>query len=231
MIKKIRYKVLNLLFGNKDLLKAIALMLYTYHCIKSNVIVNYNAHKLAKKIKVSHKTVTQRIKTLQEYNLCHYEKGHLIFKSVVSKHKDRNISIDKINYLSLKDVEKSLYGILLVIIQSRKDFCKGTIRRATNGHNYKEVKSAKLMLRKCRYEGEYKEYGLSYRKIAFYFGVSLKSAFMYVQYAVKQGMINLKRNFQSFFMPNVNKREIFGFTFTTKNYGYIIKANTYTIKK
>lgn len=229
MIKKIRYKVLNSLFNNKELLKGMALMLYSYHCNESNVISNYNANKLSQKIKVSHKTITQRIKVLQKYNLCHIQKNNLIFNSIVSKHKDRNISIDKINYSSLKDVEKSLYGILLVVIQSRKDFCKGTIRRATKGRSYKEVKSARLMLRKCRYGDEYKEYGLSYRKIAIYFGVSLKSAFTYVQYAIKQGMVKLKRNFQSFFIPNVNKREIFGFTFTTKNYGYIIKANTYTI--
>ena len=229
MINKIRYKLCNTLFGNKELLKAIALVLYSYHVNKTNVIKKYNAHKLSVLTKVSHKTVEKRVKTILDNGFASIEKGNLIFKSIVSKHKERNISLDKVNFASLKDVEKSLYGILLVIIQSRKDFCKSTIRRATDGRNYKEVKSAKLMLRKCCYKSEYREFGLSYHRIADFFGVSISSAFSYVRYAIKQGMIRMSRNFKSFYLPSVNKREVYGFTFTTKNYGYLIGANIYNI--
>lgn len=218
-----------MLFGNKELLKALALVLYSYHCNNGNVIKKFNIHKLSKLTNASHKTVEKRINTILEQELGHIEKGNLVFHSVVSKHKDRNVSIEKINYTSLQDVEKSLYGILLVVIQSRKDYCKSTIRRATDGKSYKEIKSAKLMLRKCCYGIKYKEYGLSYHRIADFFGVSISSAFHYVQYAIKQGMIKMKRNFQSFYLPFVNKRHVEGFTFTTKNYGYIIGVNIYII--
>lgn len=229
MVRRIRFNIANTLFNNKELLKAVALLVYSYHCNQGNVIKDYNAHKLSVLTGASHKTVTARVNTLLEYGYCSMEKGNLVFKSIVSRHKERNISLEKINFASLKDVEKSLYGILVVIIQSRKDFCKGTVRRAYDGKDYKEIKSARLILRKFRYGSEYKEFGLSYRKIAACLGVSIKSAFSYVKYAINQGMIKMTRNFKSFFLPNVNKREIEGFTFTTKNYGYIIGANIYSI--
>ena len=230
MIKKIRFQIANELFGNKKLLKALAMLLFFYHKAAVNTVKDYNTHKLTKMLGISASTVNKRMATLREYGIAILEKDTLIFKSIVSKHRDRNISLEKINYSSLKDVEKSLYGILLVVIQSRKDYCRRTIRRAMNGKTFKEVKSARLILRRCGYGNEYKEFGLSYRRIARFFGCSIKSAFNYVRFALKQGMIEVKRNFQSFLLPSVNHREIEGYTFTTKNYGYIIGANIYNIK-
>lgn len=229
MIKKLRLNIVNNLFGDTASLKAIAFVLFFYHKSKGNVLKHWSYNKLKKITGVHPSTIKKRIQTLREIGFVKEENSSLVFLSIVSKHIERNINISEICYDTIKDVEKSLYAILLCIVQSRKDFCKRTIRQAHNARQYKVVKKAMKVARKYGWNSSYIENGLSYKRIATFLSVSLKSAFEYVKYAVKKGFLLVKNHFMPTFIRNVNHYPIPGYCFTTTNYAYKVGANTYTI--
>ena len=113
MVKNLRYNIANSLFRDKASLKAIALLLFFYHKHKKNVLKNWSVNKVANITGIHAYTIKKRINTLIQLGLAKIEGSSLVFLSVVSKHKDRNINITDICYDTIKDVEKSLYAILL----------------------------------------------------------------------------------------------------------------------
>lgn len=229
MVKKLRYSIANSLFRGKQSLKAIAFVLFFYHKYGQNVLKNWSHNKLATITGIHAYTIKKRLNTLRQLGYINIEGSSLIFRSVVSKHTERNINITDICYDTIKDVEKSLYAILLCIIQSRKDFCRRTILQARNSRRADVVKKARAIKRKYGYSESYREKGLSYKRIARKFGVSLKTAFDYVKYAVERGFVSLQSHFYSTFMPGVGRYPVPGYRFTTRNYAYNVAANTYSI--
>ena len=229
MIKNIRYSIVNGLFKDKASLKAIALLLFFYHRNGKNVLKNWSVNKLANVTGVHAYTIKKRIATLVDLGYAKVDGTSLVFLSVVSKHKDRNINISDICYDTIKDVEKSLYAILLCIVQSRKDFCKRTILQARTAKKFDVIKKARALQRKYGYGDTYTENGLSYKRIAQKLGISLKTAFDYVKYAVVKKFVTAQNHFHSTFMPKVGRYPVPCFTFTTNNYAYNVTANTYTI--
>lgn len=229
MVKNLRYNIANSLFRDKASLKAIALLLYFYHKHNKNVLKNWSVNKVADITGVHAYTIKKRINTLIQLGFAKIEGSSLVFLSVVSKHKDRNINITDICYDTIKDVEKSLYAILLCIIQSHKDFCKRTILQAREARQISVVKKARALKRKYGYGDSYNEKGLSYKRIARNFGVSLKTAFNYVRYAVEKGFVALQSHFHSTLMPKVGGYPVPGYMFTTHNFAYNVTSNTYTI--
>ncbi len=229
MIRNIRHSIINGLFRDKKSLKAIALLLYIYYKTERNTLRHWSYNKIATITGTHPATIKKRLDTLNKIGLACFEGDAIVFRSVVSRHTDRNINISSIKYDTLKDVEKSLYAILLCIIQARKDFCKRTIRQAHESRQYKVVKKARTLIRRCGWGNSYCEFGLSYKGIAQKMGISLKTAFDYVQFAVKRGFVALENHFCAIFMKNVNKYPVQGYTFTTDNYAFNVSANTYTI--
>lgn len=229
MVKKIRFSIANGLFRDKESLKAIAFALFLYHVHGNNVVKRCTRNKLAAITGVHVKTIEKRVNTLLRLGYAKTEGSSLVLLSIVSKHSERNINITNICYDSLKDVEKSLYAVLLCIIQSHKDFCKRTILQAQNSRRYNDVKKARASQRRYGYGSSFCDFGLSYRRIAQKMGVSLKTAFMYVKYAVEKGFVSMQKHFLATFMPNVRKYPVPGYKFTTDNYAYNVGANTYTI--
>lgn len=229
MVKKLRFSIANGLFRDKKSLKGIAFVLFFYHRFGQNVLKRWSYNKLATITGVHACTIKKRIDTLRQLGYVNIEGSSLIFRSVVSKHTERNINITNICYDTLKDVEKSLYAILLCIVQSHKDFCRRTILQARESRRIDVVKKARSIKRRYGYEESYRERGLSYKRIAQKFGVSLKTAFDYVKFAVKNGFVTLQNHFYATFMPLVGKYPVPGFMFTTHDYAYNVTANTYTI--
>ena len=153
-------------------------------------------------------------------------------RSIVSKHAKRNVKLGerKVEYSSLKSVEYSLQAILVVVIQSRKDFAQRTIRNAHGAsHDYKVVNAARYAARKFGFGFEYVEKGLSYKTIAKKLGVSIKTAVEIVKFAVKRTILKKTKHFISDYLPKVNFMEVSGYNFTTRNYGYKVMANTYSV--
>lgn len=220
------------MFGNKNLLKAIAMFLLIRKRLGSNVLKNYSINKLVNITGAHASTIKKRIRVLSEYGLVTISDKSLMLRSVVSKHAKRNVKLGerKMEYSSLKSVEYSLQAILVVVVQSRKDFAQRTIRNAHGAsHDYKVVKAARDAARKFGYGFEYIERGLSYKTIAKKLGVSIKTAVEIVKFAVKRTILKKTKHFIADYLPKVNFMEGLGYTFTTRNYGYKVAANTYSI--
>lgn len=220
------------MFGNKDLLKAIAMLLLTRRRLGSNVVKDFSVNKLVKILGMHARTVKIRLRVLSDHGLAILEGGNLVLRSVVSRHAKRNIKLGerKIDYSSVKSVEYSLQAILIVTLQNRKEFVKRTIRNAHGvSYDYKTVKAARSTARKFGYGNEYVEKGLSYRTIAKKLGVCIKSAVNVVKFAEKRAILRKTTCFIYTYMKNVCKRVVCGYTFTTKDYAYQVQANTYTV--
>ncbi len=220
------------MFGNKNLLKAIAMFLLIRKRLGSNVLKNYSINKLVSITGAHASTIKKRMCVLSQYGLVAIAGKTLILRSVVSKHTKRNVKLGerKMEYSSLKSVEYSLQSILVVVIQSRKDFAQRTIRYAHGAsYDYKVVKAARDVARKFGYGFEYKENGLSYKTIAKKLGVSIKTAVKIVKFAVKRTILKKFTHSIATYMQSVCGREVYGYTFTTRNYGYNILANTYSV--
>ena len=94
----------------------------------------------------------------------------------------------------------------------------------------KELKKAKKLARIYEYT-EYVDNGISYAYMAEKFGCSIKTMVEIVKFATKKGFLVLKKNVETFFAHGIcwrlNKNNS-QFTFTTKNYAYIVHANSYS---
>jgi len=230
MNKNLRLRLALEMFGNKELLKALAMFLLIRKRIGSNVLKDYSINKLVNLLGAHARTIKKRMHVLSQYGLVTIVGKTLVLRSVVSKHAKRNVKLGKMEYSTLKSVEYSLQSILVAVIQSRKDFAQRTIRYAHGAsHDYKVVKAARNAARKFGYGFEYVEKGLSYKTIAKKLGVSIKTAVEIVKFAVKHTILKKTKHFISTYLPKVNFMEGLGYTFTTRNYGYNIMANTYSI--
>ena len=220
------------MFNNKELLKAIAMCLLIRKKLGSNVLKNYSINKLVNLLGAHARTIKKRIRVLSQYGLLTIEGKALVLRSIVSNHAKRNVKLGerKVEYSSLKSVEYSLQAILVVVIQSRKDFAQRTIRNAHGAsHDYKVVKAARDAARKFGYGFEYKENGLSYKTIARRLGVSVKTAVEIVKFAVKRTILKKTTHSIATYMQSVCGMEVYGYTFTTRNYGYKVLANSYSV--
>lgn len=220
------------MFGNKELLKAIAMFLLIRKRLGSNILKNYSINKLVNLLGAHARTIKNRMHVLAQYGLVTIVGKTLMLRSVVSKHAKRNIKLGerKMEYSSLKSVEYSLQAILVAVVQSRKDFAKRTIRNAHGAsHDFNVVKAARDAARKFGYGFEYKENGLSYKTIARRLGVSIKTAVEIVKFAVKRTILKKTTNSIATYMQSVCGMEVYGYTFTTRNYGYKVLANSYSV--
>lgn len=220
------------MFGNKVLLKAIAMFLLIRKRLGSNILKDYSVNKLVNLLGAHARTIKKRMHVLAQYGLVTIVGKTLMLRSVVSKHAKRNVKLGerKMEYSSLKSVEYSLQAILVVVVQSRKDFAKRTIRNAHgDSHDFNVVKAARDAARKFGYGFEYKENGLSYKTIARRLGVSIKTACEIVKFAVKRTILKKTTHSIATYMQSVCGMKVYGYTFTTRNYGYKVLANSYSV--
>lgn len=220
------------MFGNKELLKAIAMFLLIRKRLGSNVLKDYSINKLVNLLGAHARTIKKRMHMLSQYGLVTIVGKTLVLRSVVSKHAKRNVKLGEryMEYSTLKNVEYSLQAMLVKELQNKKDFAKRTIRNAHGAsHDYKVVKAARDAARKYGYDVEYVENGLSYKTIAKKLGVSIKTAVEIVKFAVKRTILKKTKHFISTYLPKVNFMEGLGYTFTTRNYGYKVMANSYSV--
>lgn len=217
------------MFRDRKFLKAVAFVLLYHARTGSNELKGYTISKLSEITGAHASTVKQRLNTLKQRGLLEIKADTLIFKSITSKHSQRNKRLDKVSYNSLAEVEKSLFAILICILQERKEFIQRAFLDAKYSNDLKVVKRAKAMIRKYARGTKYRELGISYEKMAKKLGISVKCAFDYVRFAISHDFIILHNHFKAVFYKNINYYPMQGYTFTTKNYAYKVKANTYEI--
>ena len=78
-------------------------------------------------------------------------------------------------------------------------------------------------------DAKYKEYGLSFKRIAKETGNCARTAQRIIKYAITKGWVTKKQNFEKIFVPNINYRYVDGYTFATRNNIYKVYATTYTL--
>lgn len=217
------------MFSNVNVLKAIAMSLLIRHRTNCNVVKNWTVNKLYNITRMHPKTIKKRLAILEEYGLVEYQGNHLILRSLVSRHKKRNIKLAKICYNKAKDVERSLQSILVAVIQLRKEYVKRTISEAHNGHDPVKVKSAMRTVRRHGWGFTYNEWGLSYKKIAKTLNNCKTTAVRIVNYAIKKGILSKTKNIERIYLPGINRHYCCGCTYTGVNYGYIVHSNIYSV--
>lgn len=235
-MKSIRRNIFYCIYNDKNIVKALALAVFVKHRVKSSTITNFTIDKLHKLTNLHSTTIKKRLKTLNELGLISRSGNnneHLVFNSISSHNKFRNIDISKAIFDTIKDVEKSLLTFIVVEIQKRKNFVKQILNTASNSKSYKELKSAR---RKCRVfglRGEYKEYGISYKKIAKEMCVSVAKAVNIIKFAVENQFLNKEHNQTQVFCLGIGIASKYGVnvggTFCTNNNIYKIYANTYSL--
>lgn len=230
-MKKISFRLSRMMLGNSRLLKAVAFVLFFRHkCGNISTLKNFTINRLHELTGLHSTTIRKRLATLKECGLICVERGMLMFRSLTSKnHARRNMRLSKFCYKTIKDVEYSLHCLLLTIKLQQINFAKSTILKATNGRTHKEVKAARRTARKYGYGRKFIDCGLSYRGIAEFLRTSVSKAVMVIKNAVSRGFVTKKSNFEALFMQNVNHLCLDNYTFTTRNYAYRVKANSYTL--
>lgn len=234
MNKNLRFRLALEMFGNKELLKSVAMYLLIRKRLGSNVLKNYNINKLVSITGAHARTIKKRIRVLSQYGLVTIVGKTLILRSIVSKHAKRNVKLGErfMEYSTLKKVEYSLQAMLAKELQNKKDYAKRTIRNAHGAsHDYKVVKAARDAARKFGYGFEYVENGLSYKTIAKKLGVCVKTAVKIIKFAEMRKILKKMTHFVSTYIPNCKPNLLsgLGYTFFTRNYGYKVAANTYSV--
>ena len=235
---QIRRRTINECKGEPRLQKALAFAIYLkFKLGRSSFMESYSINKIHNLTRISATTIKKYLPILIEngwVSFCGKQNKHLVVSNLSSHTKGSNIKIDRFCFDSFKDVYNSIRSFLAILIQARKDFIKRTIQIATNpkvGENCKAArKTVKRLVRKGIIRNvEYKEYGLSYKRIAKELGNCARTAFRVMQYAIKKKLVCKHNNVEQIYAPKVFYRSIIGYTFATKNNIYRVYANTYTI--
>ena len=235
---KVRRRILNEVKGQPMQQKALAFAVFIKFKVgRDSIVKDFSINKIRKITGISATTINKYLPILLQNgwaSICGSTKKHLVINRLASSTNNRNVCIDRFCFNSFKDVYNSIRSFLAILIQARKDFIKRTIQIATNPKVGENCKAARKTMKRLVREGiirdgEYKEYGLSYKRIAFELGNCAKTAFRVMQYAINKKLVVKRNNYEQVYAPNVFYRNIIGYTFATKNNLYCVHANTYTI--
>lgn len=236
----VRRKTINEVKGNQRLQKALALALYIKSKVgRNSTIHNYSTNKIRKLTGLSASTINKYIPIMKDVGFAHCEgkkKEHLVINNLASSQRKRNIDVSMMCYSTYKDVFNSLRSFIALIIQAKKDFIKRTIQKATNPRTYEEMRSAKKLVKRLVKQGilnslydKYREFGLSYKRIANEVGCCARTAIRVIQYAVQNKWVVKEKHCKQTYAPKINGRIAEGYTFCTKNNAYIVYSNTYSL--
>lgn len=218
---------------NKDMLKAVALAIYIKNHVCSSLIKNWSVSKIASITSLNPKTVKKRLDKLSELNLIKVQGKNLLFLSMKSSCNRNNINIDKLNCNKVKEIEKGLGALLVVLIQRCKDYANLQLQCAHNGKTIKDVKRGMRKSKLYGWSGSYIEHGLSYKGIAKRLGVCIKTAFELVKYGIAHGFFTKITHFYRAKVKGAgNLKDVpQGYTFISKKTGNLwkVSSNTYSL--
>lgn len=226
--------------GQPRLQKAVAFAVFLKHKLgQSSMMRNYSVNKIHTLTKISATTIKKYLPILKQCGFvafCGKNNQHMIVTKLCSHTKGRNVRIDNFCFESYKDVYRSLRAYLALLIQSHKEFIKRTLQIAANPNNWEEFKAARKTVKRLVKQGiirgmnvAYKEYGISFKRIAKETGNCTRTAQRIINYALNKGWVSKKRNYEKIFIHKINYRQVDGFTFATRNNVYRVFANTYEL--
>lgn len=233
---KIRRTILLDIMGDKTAQKAVSLLLLLkYRIGRTSSIKGASVNRIAALSGTSPSTIKKYIPIWNKLQLVEWQgaKGDiLVIRRMASKTHHRNVDIDKLSYKTFRMLYKTLRSLLFLILNSHKRFIERLLRTATDprpGEDYKKARKLSEFYARRDADGvfRYKEYGLSYKTIAKRLGYCVRTAEEIVKFAVKMKWCTKTTRFLSQFLPNVCGMFVEGYTFTTKDHGYRVLANTY----
>ncbi len=157
--------------------------------------------------------------------------NNLRIKKMSSSSKHRNIRIDAFKIDKNKNVFNQIRELIFLTIQARKDFINSLLQLRKNPTKDTDYKAVRRLCKKCcgNPYAEYKENGLSYKRIAEEIGCSMRTAFTLVRDAVRRKWCIKENHCIIDYLPGVNFADLPNYTFTSYNYGFILHPNTYTL--
>lgn len=244
---QIRRKILNDLYRNPELRKAIAFSLYIKSRVVSSSVPHWSINKLHEISGISSTTVKKRLRILKQYGAISFTgKNHhcLVFSSLQSHTAHRNITISDIDFVldkkshknqkaqNVKFIDDILTTLLIVEIQNRKNYARQMIQQSKQPKDLTELKEAKKACNRFGYSAEFVDNGISYKRMAEKIGCCLQKAFNIINCATKNKILNKIKNVQKFYFHGakfINEELKRIYTYIKGNIAYRVGANRYQI--
>ena len=182
---------------------------------------------------MAYKTIRKYLDVLLKMGYAEIKGNDLYLKKMSSSSKHRNIDISAIKIDKSKNIYNQIRELLFLAVQAHKDFIKSLLRLRKDPPRGTDYKQVRRLCKKCcdNPNADYKEYGLSYRHISNQIGCCPRTAFTLVKDAVRRRWCVKENHCTIDYLPGVNFADLPGYTFTSYNYGFILRPNTYMLSR
>lgn len=227
--------------GDPHLQKALAIALYLKYILgRTSTLHDWSINKLHRISRISATTLKKFMPILRRQGWVRFygkNNQHLIISKLASHTRGRNIEVDAFCFDSYKETYNSLRAFIALAIQHRKDFIKRTIQTYHDPSSYNEFikarKTLKRLVTKEILKGtdvKYEELGLTFKRIAKETGNCIRTAQRIMGYAINKGWCFKEHHYIKRRLKGICFRD--GgefFSFSTRNYIYIKKPNSYIL--
>lgn len=242
---EIRRKLLNQMYRNPQMRKAIAFSIFVKSKTKSSTVHHWSVNKLHEITGVSAGAIRKRLAILRELELIEEvgkKKRCLVFLSLKSHTSHRNSFVPTIIFNSNKNLKKNAYAqevkniekllsvAIVIEIQKHKEYAKQMIQQSKHPKNLETLKEAKKACNHFGYGDTFHDNGISYNCIAKELGVSLKTAFDTIKFAIEKEILLKIRNTEKRIFSSINYiQDIIktNYTYIKNNIIYKVYANSY----
>ncbi len=247
-MRNIKRRIIREIEGSPLKQRAVAFALLLKELTKdSSVIRDYTVNKVCQMTKAKcrkeeknkrgftmmhAKTVRKYVDVLIKMGLAYKDcNQNLFLKKMASDNKHRNIDISHFKIDKTKNIYNQIRDLIFLLVQAQKDFIHSLLRLRKDPTPNVDLKKVRRLCKKCcnNPNAEYKEYGVSYRRIAMSVGCSARTAVNIVRDTIKRKWCTKTNNCERIPIQGANFDELPGFTFLCRGYGYIIRSNTYTL--
>lgn len=240
-MKYIRRKIIAEIAGSPLKQKAVAFaILLKEKTNNSSSIRNFSLYKIQKltrdsqgKNGMSYKTIRKYLDVLEKMGLTEQCGDDLIIHRMSSDARHRNFNISCFSIDKNRNVYNQIRELIFLVIQAQKDFIHSLLRLRKEPPRGVDYKKVRRLCKKCcgNPYAEYKENGLSYNRIAQKIGCCSRTAIKIVKDAIRRKWCTKFNHCEVVRMDGVHFREIPGYAFTTQNYGFILRPNTYALSR
>ena len=241
IMKYLRRRIIAEIAGSPQKQKAIAFaLLLKDRTGDSSVVRDFSIYRIQKLTKdkrgkggMAYKTIRKYLGVLMKMGYAEMKGGDLFLKRMSSSSKHRNINISAIRTDKNKNVYNQIRELLFLSIQAHKDFIHSLLRLRKDPPKGVDYKKVRRLCKKCcdNPNADYKEYGLSYRCISEKIGCCVRTAFTIVKDAVRRRWCEKQNHCTVDYLPGVNFADLPNYTFTSYNYGFVLRSNTYTLSR
>lgn len=244
---EIRRRILHQMYCNPKIRKAIAFSLFVKTQVSSSTVHNWTINKLHEITGVSAIAIRDRLKVLRELSLIEETgaKGqHLVFRSLKSHTTHRNASIPTVSFepnhkikkndkaQNIKQIEDILSVMLVMEIQSRKNFARQMIQQKSDPKDLGGLKEARKVCNRYAYGETFCENGISYKYMAKRLGIGVQKAFAVISFALKNQILRKNKNIQRKYISGIKYiQDIIknNYTYIKGNYICKVHANSYEL--